>query len=358
MKAKLLNKIAILSLVITSFSLTTNLPVYAKTDTRAISTAMTGFYNKKGFNGVVLVAENGKVIYKGANGYADFKNKVKLTTNSVFNLASVSKQFTAMAIMILAERKKLNYQDNINKYLPGLPYTNITILNLLQHTSGLPDYLDLAEENWDSEKTITNKDVLDLFKQYKPKVEFKSATKYEYSNTGYAFLASIVESASGQNFEKFIQENIFNPLKMTNSYVYNPKTAASRKSPRAYGYSKKFKLDDITYLDGVVGDGGIYSNVDDLFKWDQALYTEKLVKLATLKKAFEQGKLNNGEDFDYGFGWEVIDENTVYHSGVWAGFRTSISRYRDSKDTVIILTNNSNENTDKVEDKMEKLLGF
>lgn len=353
---KTIYKSTFLSLIIlTSISIN---PVFSKTDNAKLDKLMSNYY-KKDFNGVVLVAQDGKIIYEKANGYADFKTKKNLTNDSVFNLASVSKQFTAMAIMMLKERGKLNYNDPITKFLPQLPYKNITVENLVYHTSGLADYLEIVEEEWDESKLLTNQDIVKIFAENKPKLEFSPGTKYEYSNTGYAFLASVIEKASGQTFERFITDNIFKPLNMTDSFVYSDKNLKQHSDKRVLGYEvkkNKFKLDDVSYLDGVVGDGGIYSTADDLFKWDQALYTEKLVKNSTLNQGLKSGKLKSGKKTDYGFGWEIIDEDTFFHNGSWAGFRTSITRYVDTKSTVIMLTNTGNEGLDKIETKIEDQL--
>ena len=168
--------------LISATTLSVQLDAYSKTDNNSIESIMSPYY-KKNFNGVILVSQNGKIIYEKANGFADYKNKKALTNNSAFNLASVSKQFTAMAIMILQQQGKLNYNDAITKYLPELSYKNITIKNLVYHTSGLADYLELVEENLDTKKTLTNKDIIALFAKKKPKLLFTPGAKYEYSNS-------------------------------------------------------------------------------------------------------------------------------------------------------------------------------
>ncbi len=341
--------------LLSATTLSVQLDAYSKTDSSSIESIMSPYY-KKNFNGVILVSQNGKIIYEKANGFADYKNKKALTNNSAFNLASVSKQFTAMAIMILQQQGKLSYDDAITKYLPELSYKNITVKNLVYHTSGLDDYLELVEENLDTKKTLTNKDIIALFAKKKSKLLFTPGAKYEYSNTGYAFLASIIEKASGKTFDQFVTENIFKPANMANSFVCNEQNLKSHSNTRVYGYELKknnYKSDDLTYLDGIVGDGGIYSTVEDLLKWDQALYTEKLVKKSNLEQGLKSGILNNGKKTNYAFGWEIIDGTTFFHNGSWAGFRTSITRYLDKKIAVIILTNNGNEGLDKIEQKIE-----
>ncbi|MBM3461055.1 MAG: beta-lactamase family protein [Armatimonadetes bacterium] len=311
---------------------------------------------KRKFNGVVLVSQSGKVVFNQAYGLADYKTKRRLTVDSVFNLASVSKQFTAMAVMILNERGRLRYDAEVRSVVPGFPYAGITIRNLLHHTSGLPDYFEIAEAHWDESRNLTNQDVLALLKKYGGQLDFKPGSKHDYSNTGYAVLASVIEVASGKSYAEFLREAIFAPLGMTSTFVYSPRAIQSYASRRAYGYASDWTLDDMSYLDGVVGDGGIYSTTGDLFRWDRGLAENRLVKETTLREAFTSGRTTRGKAFAYGFGWNVED-GKVWHDGSWAGFRTSIVRVPDDGDSVIILNNNSNENLDEIDTRLEKILG-
>ena len=298
------------------------------------------------FNGNVLVVENGKVIYKKAIGYAEFQNRTPLTINAQFRLASVSKQFTAMAIAILCEQKKINYEDDIHKYLPKLPYKGIRIRHLLHHTSGLPDYMELFETHWDQEKIATNNDIISLLAAHKPTVYFAPGERWEYSNTGYALLASIVESAAQIPFHQFVKQYIFTPLNMENSLVYSP-LRKDTMTHRVYGVywnpDNSFTENDFHFLNGIAGDGGIYSTLDDLLKWDRALYTEKLLPKARLDEVFTPGKLNDGSSTNYGFGWSIDKSPTgkkrVSHSGGWVGFRTNITRDIEDNNTIIFLSN-------------------
>ncbi len=319
--------------------------VFGRDKGRELDEILTALYENKQFNGVVLAAEKGKVIFKKAYGYANFETQTPLTTATPFYLASAAKPFTAMAIMILAERGKLKYDDSIVKYLPELDYKKITIRHLLNHTGGLEEYVKLLKKyQWDTAKIVGNNDLIALLKKYKPKPLFRAGSAYRYSNTGYVLLASIIERASGQRFEVFLKQNIFDPLDMRNSFAYNLKMKECPQE-RAMGYA----IDgiyaspyDLTYMDGVIGDGNIYCSADDLFKWDQALYTEKLVKKSTLTLAFRPGCLNNGRTTNYGFGW-VLSPNRkiVWHAGAWVGFRTTIHRDMASKRTLIFLDNST-----------------
>jgi CubicO group peptidase (beta-lactamase class C family) len=314
-------------------------------------------YEKDMFNGAVLVAEKSEIIYQKAYGVASYKTGQLLSDKSQFRLASVSKQFTAMAIMILQERNLLQYDDMINRYIPELPYKNITIRHLLTNTSGLPDYMELFEEFWDigkkdqpDRKIATNNDVIRLLTDHKPLPLFSPGDKFLYSNTGYVILASIVERVSGQTFDLFLKDHIFTPLDMSFSLVYSP-IKNQPMAERVYGF-RKYILDDsytevdFHYLNGIAGDGAVYATTGDLFKWDQALYTSKLVKSATLEQAFTAGNLNDEKELDYGFGWRIKKSDTgkkiVQHGGGWVGFRTFIYRDIENRNTLILLTNNSN----------------
>lgn len=189
------------------------------------------------FNGNILIAEKGQIIYTRSYGIANETTKEKLTPKSIFELASCSKQFTAMGIVILKEKGKLNLDDKISKYIPELSnYTEISIKNLLHHTGGLPDYMPIMDTIWDKSKIATNNDIIDIFSKYKPKVLFEPNSKHEYSNTGYVILAIIIERVSGLTYAEFLNEYIFKPLKMKNSFVYNRRLSPKKIKNYAFGY--------------------------------------------------------------------------------------------------------------------------
>jgi CubicO group peptidase (beta-lactamase class C family) len=321
-------------------------PVSGQDKARELDALLTELYENRDLNGVVLAAQKGKVIFKKAYGYANFETQTLLTTSTPFNLAAVSKQFTAMGIMILAERGKLKYDDSIVNYLPELDYKDITIRHLLNHTSGLVEYVKLFETyEWGTSKIADNNDVIEFFEKYKPKPRFKAGSAYRYSNTGYVLLACIIERVSGQSFEVFLKQNIFDPLGMRHSFAYNLKM---KKCPqqRAMGYAiarTRIEHYDLIFLDGIMGDGNVYCSADDLFKWDQALYTEKLVKKSTLALAFTPGRLNDGRFTHYGFGWIIsTDRKIMKHPGAWRGFSAMIHRNIAAKSTLIFLDNSTN----------------
>ncbi|CAH0994870.1 D-aminopeptidase [Emticicia aquatica] len=313
-----------------------------------LDSALVKLHEKSMFNGVVLIAQDGKTLYKKALGIANIQTQEALSVQSSFNLASISKQFVAMMTMILQEQGKLQYDDKVQKFLPSFPYKHISIRQLLTHTSGLPEYFDLAIRYNNTLDTLNNEKMLQLFSHLKPKLNFESGSKWEYCNTGYIILALIIEKTSGMKIEDFFKKHITQPLSLTNTYVYylNMQSPLSVNIQRVYGFERKNGknyLNDLIRLDGVIGDGNIYSSAEDLLKWEQALYTTKLVSAKTLKEAFSPVKLNNGKTYNYGFGWFIEKNgNILNHTGSWVGFLNSIERNLEKKTTVIILTNSSN----------------
>lgn len=315
----------------------------------------------KCFNGIIVVAKDGRKIYQYANGYADIKNKKPINEKTNFNLASLSKQFTATAIMVLYEQGKLDIDDPINKYIPELDCKEVTIRHLLTHTGLLLDFERLVDSNWtDKTKPVSNGDVIRLYKDNNLKPYGIAGSYYSYSNTGYLMLATIVERVSEQEFNQFMQTNIFKPMDMNNSLSYslveNPLILN-----RAYGYRNKnsIGLRDVTYLDGVEGPGGIYSSAEDLLKWDEVLRTERLLKKETIEKMFVPYTLNNGEKIDYGFGWAIKENEMgkiVFHDGSWAGFRTRMVRNLYNNYSIIFLSNVSDETTLRAVDQIEEIL--
>jgi CubicO group peptidase (beta-lactamase class C family) len=287
------------------------------------------------FNGSVLVAENGKVIYRKAFGYANKETKQLLKPEFCFDLASVSKQFTAMGVMILKERNKLSYDDKITKYFPEFPVygKDITIRNLLNQTSGMPLYQPFA-----TKYNLTNAAILEIIEQ-RESLDAGIGERYVYNNAGYVMLAMIIEKVSNRSLAEFLKENIFKPLKMKNTLVGD--TPKIDLKNRAIGYTVIGELDD--YVVSHTGSTSMFSNVDDLFLWDQALYTEKLVFKKTLEEAFTPVVLNDGSVSNYGFGWFLTPEKkSVNHSGSDFGYRTFIMKDLEKKNTYIWLTNAGN----------------
>ena len=316
--------------------------------------------NSKGFaTGNILVYQNGEVVYKSSNGLRAINPVDSLDLNSQFRLASVSKQFTGMAIMKLKEAGRLDYDQKVNTILPDFPYDYITIRQLLNHTSGLTDYERVIAENFikeDSTKTyiLGNDEILEVFYQLNPELDFQPGEKWEYSNTGYLVLATVVEKTSGQHFREFLKEQITDPVGMTNTTLYKYQIQPDANMPnRVFGYRTALNQTDLISNDydivnDVRGDGGIYSTLDDLYKWNMALANHTIISKAYLDEAWTPGVLNDGEKTDYGFGWFLEEDTTkpqtVSHSGGWVGFVTFLFNEVETKSGFIVLSNNSGEN--------------
>jgi len=316
-------------------------------------------YSRAGAPGAsVMVIRDGKVLYQHAYGLADVEGKAAAATSTNYRLASVTKQFTAMAIMILAERKRLAYDDPLTKFFPGYPPygRQITIRQLLNHTSGLKAYEDLIPPGRTAQ--LHDADVLELLR-HESGAYFPPGSEWRYSNTGYAHLALIVEKASGMGFAAFLKKNIFDPLDMAGTVAFED--GVSAVAHRAYGYTERgggFERTDQSLTSAVLGDGGIYSSVEDLYHWDQALYSSKLVRPDTLRQAFTPAVLTGGRKTAYGFGWEIGEYRglaTVRHSGSTVGFRTHIARFPDRRFTVIVLINRNGADPGKIADQIADL---
>ena len=325
------------------------------------------------FNGVVLVAEKGQPIYHQAIGYRDFEKKIPLDTSTLFELASVSKQFTAMIIMMLSEDGKIQYDDLLEKYIPGLPYPGITIRNLLNHTSGLPDYQKIMDEHWDKNRAAGNDDIIQYLKQYHPPKNFEPGQRYEYSNTGYVMLGSVAERASGLDFVNMCRSRIFTPLRMMSTDIRTLDEKALIKN-FAVGYiyvtekGRYVRADSfpssnyIVWLGNRKGPGRISSTASDLLRWDRALYSEKLVKKEILQQALAPPRLTNDSISNYGFGWMLRSNpslgKVVYHTGSNPGFNTIIVRYIDTDKTVILLCNNAYSKFKKITSAIDSLVSL
>ncbi len=288
----------------------------------------------------VMVILGGDIVHQAGYGYANIEQQTPITADSAFRLASVSKQFTAMAVMVLAEDGRLSYDDPVGRYLPALaPYDGVTIRQMMTHTSGLPEYYDVIDT---SAGMPSNADALELLGTIAAPA-FAPGERYEYSNPAYDMLAPLVESVSGQDFATFMRESVFAPAGMQNSFIFDHTEPDIPN--RVTGYEPDgagFQLNDYDALNHIVGSGGMYSTLNDFFRWDQVLYSEGLVSRATLDEAFTPAQLNNGESTDYGFGWRIEEykgQRRVRHGGSWIGFRTHIARYPEAGLSIVILSN-------------------
>lgn len=288
------------------------------------------------FRGSILIARDGKVLVSRSYGLANLEDNVPNTRQTKFHLASITKQFTATAIMMLQERGLLSVQDPVCKYLSTCPaaWQQVTIHHLLSHTSGIPNFTDFPD--WLRTRALpsTLTDTMGRFKD-KP-LDFQPGEKYSYSNSGYVLLAYIIEKVSGRTYEGFLRENIFAPLGMVNTGYDDNKIVLKH---RAIGYSREgIRLVRAPYLNisTVKGAGGLYSTVDDLFLWDQALDTGKLISKKSLEAMLT---IYRG---DYGYGWHIdkhFNRRRAFHTGVQIGFKPSIDRYLDDRVSIILLTN-------------------
>jgi CubicO group peptidase (beta-lactamase class C family) len=323
------------------------------------------------FNGNVLIAEKGKVIYQKSFGVRDFYTNEPLNDSSIFELASVSKQFTAMGILLLEKQGKLSVNDSLRQYFPELPYKNVSLHHMLTHTSGLPKYKQAMNSKWDRKKIAFNSDVISFLARENPSKHFEPGTKWEYNNTAYAILASIIEKVSGMTFKDFMAKNVFEPLDMKHTRVYNTRRSGERLKNYAYGFVwsdslKQHVLPDslpdynfVYYLDGIQGDGVINSTTGDLLKWDRGLVNKTLIGEATLTKMFFPHALSDSTtNVHYGYG-VFVGKNEfgsfVNHSGGWPGYVTNLRRYTDNDRTIVILSNNES-NSPEIQTTISNIL--
>lgn len=335
----------------------------------------------KHFNGNILVAEKGKIVYQKSFGYADFKNKRLNTANSQFTICSITKTFVATAILQLQDKGKLNVTDNVVKYLPEFPYPNITITHLLTHTSGLRAYDDFFDSLrlTHPDTVFTNADMLPRYANLKLPLLFQPGESVQYDNINFMFASIIIEKITGLTFADYVSKNIFKPVGMTNTFI--PKTSfyhwttSERKLLSLLYFHPHFysdnlvKADTIGYISKywhsykIGGEGEIISTETDLLKYDQALYNGKLVSNKSLKEAYTPYKLNNGQynAYYFGLGWMVYPDSTlgkiVRYSGGAIGLKSHILRNISKNQTVIIIDNTDNPVDDIAIDAIKILNG-
>ncbi len=290
----------------------------------------------------VLVMKKNKVVFKKGYGIANINSQEAIQPSTNFRLASITKQFTAMSILLLEKRGKLSLNDSLQKYFTSFPDygKNITIKDLLTHTSGLIDYEDLMPANQIEQLHDTN--CIQLM-YMTDSLYFPSGTKYKYSNTGYSILSLIVEQVAGIPFAQFLRENIFNKIGMKTSVAFEE--GKSKVANRAYGHSNVngiWTQTDQSLTSAVLGDGGIYTNVEEYAKWIKAIWSYKLISPTMQNRAWSKTTLNNGTIVDYGYGWHVEDFLNIthpYHDGSSIGFRNSAGLFPNQKLMIIVLTN-------------------
>lgn len=316
--------------------------------------------HRGGFNGCVLVARKGVTIFKKCYGVENDVSKKELTPNTSFQLASASKPFTAMAIVYLWQEGKLSPNDSLKKYFPELPYTGITIHDLLSHRSGLPNYIHFTEKSWkDSTSLMSNQDLLKFMVKEKPEVQSRPG-HFAYNNTNYALLALIIEKVSGKTYSDFLEHTFFIPLGMNNTFVFSDKLPLPTENVTT-GYLRRNTPDKLVATDGIVGDKNIYSSIEDMLIWDRALYSGLLFKDKYLKEAFAPRSFERPGQRNYGYGWRLTKKPEgdwfVYHNGWWHGYNSAFYRNPSDQTTVIVLSNKFNRNVYKVQPVWDILYG-
>ncbi|MGD8451351.1 MAG: serine hydrolase domain-containing protein [Phycisphaerae bacterium] len=305
----------------------------------------------------LLVVHAGKILHAQGYGMADVEHGIPLTPISMMRTASVSKQFTAMAVLLLAEDGAIRLDDPVRRFFDSPVYEGMTVRHLLQHTSGLADYFDVFEKDWDRSKIVTNDDLIEWYTRTAPKPAFASGEQWQYSDGGYSLLASIVAKVSGRSFPAFVRERIFAPLGMNRSLFFNLAQPEPMQN-RAWCYDKsadgRFERVDGSYMNGVVGEGGLYTTLLDYYLWDQALYGERLLPHERIEEAYTPAVLNDGtqaiaddamfcSDPGYGYGWITAQRGgrrIVFHPGDWYGARALTIRHIDERCTLALLSNN------------------
>lgn len=320
----------------------------------------------------VLVVQQGKAVFRHGYGITDLRTLHPIGPDTNFRLASFTKQFTATCIMLLVRDGKLHYDDHLTDIFPEFPAygKEITIRNLLNHTSGLPDYEDLLMAQYpdtppDNIPQILDAGVLKLLEQ-QTAGKFQAESKWEYSNSGYAVLAMVIEKVSGKPFGQFLHERIFTPLKMSNTLAYEK--GKNEVPHRAFGHTKEkdgWRETDQSPTSAVLGDGGIYSSIDDLAKWDRALRERRLLSEAEMLPALTPAQISNGpakfpsgKEVRYGFGWFLDPykgHKRMAHDGETMGFLTTIQRFPQDDLTIIVLANRSDVNPEELALKVADL---
>ncbi len=297
---------------------------------------------RRGFNGSILIAKNGEILLEDYHGYSNMQTKDTLTATTPFHLASVSKTFTATAILKLCEEKKINLEDTIQVYFPAFPYHNISIRMLLNHRSGLPNYIYAMTKfpEW-KHKLATNNDMLQFLIDKQPTWYGYPNRGFNYCNTNYALLALLIEKVTGQSYSKYLQDNIFSPLGMNHSFVFTINDSANYK-PSYQPNNRPFPIES---MDVIYGDKGIYSTVRDMFLWDKALYNHAIISDTTYEKAIAPSSFEHPGTHNYGMGWRLLtlpDGKIVFHNGWWHGNNNVFTRFIDDTATIIILGNKYN----------------
>ena len=320
-------------------------------------------HDRAAFDGCVMLLDGGRVRYSSCLGLADRRTGEVLTDTTLFELASCSKPFTASAIMRLVEEGYLHLDNRVQQHLLELPYRDVTIRQLLSHTGGLADYMELLEKHWNKERIATNADVLAALVKHKPKSDFKPGKREEYSNTGYVLLACVIERITGRMYAQAMDELLFRPAGLQRTRVYNTRRSGEVIPAYAYGSMRDstgvFHFPDsipqedyVRWLDGITGDGTVNSNLHDLALWDAALRSGTLLSFASQDTMTTLQHTRKGEPTETGLGWFIdgggTNERVAHHSGGWPGYATFVLRFLDRPLTVVVLSNTAYMRVDRI----------
>jgi len=311
----------------------------------------------RGFNGQILIAKKGTIVFEKAVGFANIRTKDSLSENTPMHIASISKTFTAMAVLHLMEEGSLKLDDTLGKYFSGFPYPDVTIKMLLSHRSGLPNYLHYLSLLKKNDTCYSNQDVLNSLFSLQPGLEYRSGTRFSYSNTNFVLLAMIVEKITGKAFPAYLKEIFFTPLQMTHTFVYaNQDTLTPTPSFAWTGRLWEADPFDCTY-----GDKNVYTTTHDLLKWDQALSSGQLFKKETLDLAYTPQSNEKRSIHNYGLGWRMMifptGKKFIYHNGRWHGSNAVFVRFPEENATMIIIGNKYNRNIYQAAAKAYNIFG-
>jgi CubicO group peptidase (beta-lactamase class C family) len=309
--------------------------------------AIASFMQRSGFlhnfSGGILIAKNGVPVYEYYGGLRDFKTKDSLKPETPLQIASTSKPFTAAAVLQLVEKGKVGLDDLVSKYFPGFPYAEVTVRMLLNHRSGLPNYLYYMDQDkrWDRKKLATNADILNTLMTWNVPRSYRPGVHFSYCNTNFVLLALIVEKVTGQDFPSYMKKNFFDRFGMVNTYI---------KTPDQTNFNMSYQRNNAPwpqdFSDGPYGDKNVYSTPRDLLRWDQAWYQGLVLSKAMADTAFTPNSNERPSIHNYGLGWRLLkapaDKQVIYHNGHWHGFNSAFARLVHEQGTVIILSNRFN----------------
>lgn len=323
-----------------------------------IDTFFAGKAKERGFNGVYLFRDSNQ-LHSGVLGKANFKTGEALTIQNTFQLGSVSKTITAIATLRLIDQGKLHTSDLVTDIIPAFPYHGITIGMLLSHRSGLGNYMYVTDSLWPNlEETMSNDDVLSILENHIPMTYYKPDEKFNYCNTNYMLLASIIECVSGKTFDQYMKEEVFNKAGMQSAVVFRKDNVTELVKPAA-GHNAYHQRKIFNYLDGVVGDKGVYASVNDMLALDMTLRNGVLLSDSMWQEAIVPRSKKRLLKANYGYGWRIRDDITdrvvVFHNGWWRGFKAYFLRLPEEDKMAVVLTNWSGGGFLKIDDLLKLL---